>query len=335
VEDRKRPYNQINTGLRKKVSGLPHGETFTNGYQLAYVHQELGSGPQQRGVSATTTPVHEVFSNQGKSFRSEDGVRIQVDLAKVPIGSATKPEFVNHYAYQARKNAKPLIGVYKIIGTQPRGFDHYKWSVKKNREVFLKTVRFGSIKSVTLHQPGGGGDTTYEGETLSKDMMAAGVNLAEYNAGFGAPDGTKTFTDPRATSTYKEGQRARWEYNAGREAARNFWATVKSEWATEENLWIEDRNKLIRSENSKIEKENSALRNKHKRRPLQKLCVKVTVKDYMKSPQDSMNFQNKKFSGRDTNSTVLKTLHDLSMEPEETRYVQGAWDGFYERVGRL
>jgi hypothetical protein len=334
VKDRERPYNEINRGLRNKVSGLPTGGTFTHGYQLAYVHQELGSGPQQRGVSATTTP-HHVFSNQGEAFRTDDGVRIQVDLANVPKGTTTEPEFVNHYAYQARKNARGVIDGYAIMGDQSRKFDHYKWSVKKNREVFLKTVRFGSIKSVTLHQPGGGGDTTYEGETLSKDMMAAGVNLAEYNAGFGAPDGTKTFTDPRATSTYKEGQRARWEYNAGREAARNFWATVKSEWATEKNLRIEGRNKLIRSENSKIEKENSALRNKHKRRPLQKLWVKVTVKDYMKSPQDSMNFQNNKFSGRDTNSTVLKILHDLSMEPEETRYVQGAWDGFYERVGRL
>jgi hypothetical protein len=331
VKDRKRPYNQINPGLRNKVSGLPSGETFTDGYQMVYVHQELGSGPQQRGVSATTTPVHEVFSNQGKSFRTDDGVRIQVDLAKVPIGSTTEPEFVNHYAYKARKNASRVIGGYAIIGSEPRAFDHYKWSVKKNREVFLKTAKPAFIKSVTLHRPGGGGDTTYEGTTLRKDIMAAGVNLAEYNAGFNAPDVAKTFTDPRATSTYEEGQRARREYNAGREAAINFWATVKSEWATKENLWIEGQNKLIRSENSQIEKENSLSRNKHKRRPLRKLWLKVTAKDYKKRPQDFMNFQNKMFSGRDTSSTVLKTLHDLSMEPEETRYVQGAWDGYYER----
>lgn len=299
---------------------------------MAYVHQELGSGPQQRGVSATTTPVHEVFSNQGKSFRSEDGVRIQVDLAKVPIGSATKPEFVNHYAYQARKNAKPLIDGYKIIGTQPRGFDHYKWSVKKNREVFLKTVRFGSIKSVTLHQPGGGGDTTYEGETLSKDMMAAGVNLAEYNAGFGAPDGTKTFTDPRATSTYQEGQRARSEYNAGRDAASKFWAKVISEWVSEENPKIESRNNSIGIENSKIEKDNLLQRNKHKKPQLKKLSAKVSAKDYKKNLQRSVkDFEKMRFSGRETTSTASKALHELSKDPEQTRYVQGAWDEFYGR----
>jgi hypothetical protein len=334
VKNGRRPYTQINPGLRDKVSGLPRGETFTHGYQLAYVHQELGSGPQQRGVSATSTPAHEVFSNQGKSFRSEDGVRIQIDLAKVPIGSTTEPEFVNHYAYQARKNAKPLIGGYAIIGTEPRGFDHYKWSVKKNRELFLKTAKPAFIRSVTLHRPGSLGDKTYQGATLND--MAADVNLAEYNAGFNASDVTKTFPHHRATTpTYQEGQRARGEYNAGRDAANKFWAKVKGEWVTKENRRIEDLNKPIRIENSEIEKENSLSRNRHKKRKLKTLWTKVTAKNYKKTPEDSMSFQNKKFSGRDSNSTVLKTLHELSIDPEQTRYVQGAWDGFYSRVVRV
>jgi len=179
-------------------------------------------------------------------------VRIQVDLAKVPIGSTTEPEFVNHYAYQARKNAKPLIGRYAIIGTEPRGFDHYKWSVKKNRELFLKTAEPAFIRSVTLHRPGGLGDKTYQGAPLND--MAADVNLAEYNAGFNTHSVARTVMDPRASSTYQEGQRARSEYNAGRDAASKFWAKVISEWVSEENRKIESRNNSIRIENSKIEK---------------------------------------------------------------------------------
>jgi hypothetical protein len=326
VKNRSRPYNQINPALHDKVWGLPNRARFTHGYQLAYVHQELGSGPQQRGVSATTTPVHEVFSNQGKSFRTDDGVRIQVDLAKVPKGSATEPEFVNHYAYQARKNARGVIGGYAIIGDEPRGFDHYKWSVKKNREVFLKTVQLGSIKSVMLHQPGGGGDTTYEGETLSRDMMAAGVNLAKYREGFMTPNIAKTFPNLPATAAYEEGQGARKDYDAGREAARKFWTKV----VNEANRGVRSRNKLIEDQNHKIQEQNR--RTKHGKQKLHALEKEMNVNNYTQNSQSYLNaFQSAKFSGRNANSTELKSLYALSLEPKETRYVQGAWDGFYGR----
>jgi hypothetical protein len=185
-----RPYNEIDWYARQQVPSLPGGRmTFTNPYQLAYVHQELGSGAQQRGVSASSSPKYKIFSNQGEPFRSDDGVRIEVDLARVPTGTDTKPELINHYAYAARAKSEAAIGTYYIDkGSFQREFAHYQWSVKKNRELFIKEVKPGYITGLELHRTATGGTATESqpgGFTLTQvKTFGQNVGLAEYNLGF-------------------------------------------------------------------------------------------------------------------------------------------------------
>jgi hypothetical protein len=183
--NREKPYNLLDNFARNKVPALPRRGPFTNAYQLAYLHQELGSGHQQRGVSATSSPKYHIFSNAGGSFLTDDGVRIEVDLARLPRGNDEAPQLINHYAAAAKANMEPVIGHYSAKG---RKFEHYQWSVKKNRELFIKELRPEHITSLTLHQTAG--STAHKevrpGGFRQKDVVALGqhVGLAEYNAGF-------------------------------------------------------------------------------------------------------------------------------------------------------
>jgi hypothetical protein len=185
-----RAYNAIDKKAREQVRPLPGGNVFTDAYQLAYVHQELGSGPQQRGVSATSTPRHAVFSNQGKSFRTRDGVRIEVDLARVPVGTNQAPQLINHYARAAQDKMVGVTNTSAIFkrGRQDRKFAHYQWSVKKNRELFIKDVQPGYISALTLHQTATGSSHTEASPTgfTQRDVQTLGqkVGLQDYNAGF-------------------------------------------------------------------------------------------------------------------------------------------------------
>jgi hypothetical protein len=53
--------------------------------ELAFHHVKFGNGYQQRGVSLTSTPrTHQVYSNGGDLFREKLGVRLKIDLARVP-----------------------------------------------------------------------------------------------------------------------------------------------------------------------------------------------------------------------------------------------------------
>ncbi len=178
-------YNVIDKFAGKQVRALPSAATFTDAYQLSYLHQELGSGHQQRGVSATSSPKHHIFSNAGESFRTKDGVRIEVDLARVRPGTNTAPQLINHYAASAREKMRPVIGTYSTKG---RAFGHYQWSVKKNRELFIKEVRPEHISSLTLHETATGTSHREVRPTGfgPDDVATLGeqVGLAAYNAGF-------------------------------------------------------------------------------------------------------------------------------------------------------
>lgn len=185
-----RPYNEIGKDARKQVPSLPPDANFTDAYQLAYVHQELGSGPQQRGVSATSTPRHAVFSNQGESFRTRDGVRVEVDLARVPVGTNQAPQLINHYARAAQDKMRGVTDTNAIYKgkRRDRQFAHYQWSVKKNRELFIKDVQPGYISALTLHQTTTGSSHTEARPTgfTQHDVQTLGqkVGLQDYNTGF-------------------------------------------------------------------------------------------------------------------------------------------------------
>ena len=197
-------YNAIDKDVRGRIGGLPASKTFASGYHLAYVHQELGSGYQQRGVSASATGKHTIFSNQGKPFRTRDGVRITVDLARVPIGNEQAPILVNHYAHaSAGKRADPVSGSSGLVirGNRPRKYEHYKWSIKKNRELFIKEVTPENIVALELHETASGSSARQEerhGFDAAKVRdFGANVGLAEYNRGF--EDGCYGNVDASAT----------------------------------------------------------------------------------------------------------------------------------------
>jgi hypothetical protein len=223
-------YTTVGSGVRNQVPKLPEGKAFTNAYQLAYVHQELGSGPQQRGVSATSTPQHDVFSNQGVSFKSEDGVRFAIDLALIPPGSNVEPMVINHYSPAAQQKLQAVIGEYAIEKTDEDGneytrqFDHYQWSVRKNREIFLKDLRPEYLTAITLHKTNKAESRVsgFGGAELSK--LGESVGVSTYNKGFqdgiaNRPDAT-THLRVEQQGYYKEGRNDAAEYLKGYEQGK-------------------------------------------------------------------------------------------------------------------
>jgi hypothetical protein len=132
------------------VKGTPLASMTTE--QMAVLHQWKGSGPQQRGLSLTSTPrVKAVFGNSGESFASDDGVRIKIDLSLVPQTVI----LLNHYADG---------GVKDNPGVNPRLMDYaattghgskysYGASVRKNRELLPQELKPEWIVGIEAHNP--------------------------------------------------------------------------------------------------------------------------------------------------------------------------------------
>lgn len=128
---------------------------------LAYMHQWKGSGPGQRGLSlASTDKENAIFGNAGESFRTEDGAKFKVDLAK------TNPAdniLINHYSVDSGTRSKLDQGdkdtANRILGEQGKGGKkgkkgkvyQYERSVLKNREIFLRNLKPEAVVSITLH----------------------------------------------------------------------------------------------------------------------------------------------------------------------------------------
>ena len=73
----------------------PNLKTKMTDTQVAVAHQMYGSLPEQRGVSLTSTPkVGVTYANTGGNFRTDDGFKLKIDLARVPKTVL----FLNHYA---------------------------------------------------------------------------------------------------------------------------------------------------------------------------------------------------------------------------------------------
>lgn len=140
-----------------KMLALPGA---TDLVKLAALHQWLGSGMQQRGLSLASTPRKDaVFSNHGESFKSGDGVLITIDLAKVP----EDVKLINHYAYSGTKDVAAGVesgwigSKTKWVGrgtkktAKSRGAYAYTASVIKNRELYLERLEPEWVEHIEVH----------------------------------------------------------------------------------------------------------------------------------------------------------------------------------------
>jgi hypothetical protein len=131
-------YDAADDFLEQQIPSLASGTTL-NTEELLYVNQELGSGHQQRGICLASTSKL-IHSNQGVPFKTAESLTLTVDLAKVPTGANL---LFNLYSQEAqlltigmnhwRDGKKHSIAESK---------EHTDWSTAKNRELFLKELKW-------------------------------------------------------------------------------------------------------------------------------------------------------------------------------------------------
>ena len=157
--------------------------------ELAVLHNWKGSGLHQRGLSLSASPREKaVYSNDGEPFSSADGVRLKIDLAKVP----KQVMLINHYT--PLNNPAHLEGINKDVSGDTFKRDplsktakyNYEGSVVKNRELFLEYLNPDWIVEVKVH----GSAATLKPDQFAGDASAmhtrAGVLMGhgDYTSGF-------------------------------------------------------------------------------------------------------------------------------------------------------
>jgi len=184
----------------KMIENVPvklHSQTEMTDTQVAVAHQMYGSLPEQRGVSLTSTPkVGVTYANTGGNFRTDEGFKLKIDLARVP----DEVLFLNHYAeggvsdmnvkdYTTKQTHKPSQYDYK-----------YKESAAHARELFLEEIRPEWVVEIEHHAKGGfqnvGGQKTTisERDTINLlDTARKAFGGQEYEQGFEV--GLKTGAD--------------------------------------------------------------------------------------------------------------------------------------------
>lgn len=169
--------------------------------ELAVFHQWQGSGVNQRGVSLTSTPKEDaVWANEGDSFRSKSGVRLKVDLSRVPKNVA----LINHYAPGIEMLRRD--GIKEDFVVPGKTYD-YPGSVTKNREIYLERVEPQWIVEGWYHR---GEDATSDerisgGEAMMDELRTLTAE-AEYRKGEAL--GRKWF-DKQRPSTWPSHQMSR------------------------------------------------------------------------------------------------------------------------------
>jgi hypothetical protein len=151
--------------------------------EMALIHQEKGSGYQQRGVSLRSTP-KEIYGNKGETFRSTKGVRVKVDLAKAPV-SPSGDTLLNHYGSGGLKDVANTLGKFGSF----RDNEHYKWSVQKNRELYLEELTPDMVEDVQYHATADDtGDVAMAGASGKEKLSALGTHtkFADFRAGYEA-----------------------------------------------------------------------------------------------------------------------------------------------------
>jgi hypothetical protein len=173
----------------------PDGTVTVSQDVMAHTHQYLGNGLNQRGISLASTPKKQVFSNDGDPFKSDDGVRIKVDLSLVPEDVI----LFNHYAEggvgsRLAKNPafpKGMLDTKDKDGDSGRAYA-YANSVVKNRELLLEKLKPEWIVELTDHLKdslaGSGGPTKPlagpgDAKGLNVDQLKAAVGFDAYERG--------------------------------------------------------------------------------------------------------------------------------------------------------
>ncbi|BAY23225.1 hypothetical protein NIES2100_29890 [Calothrix sp. NIES-2100] len=118
---------------------------------LAYMHQWKGSGPGQRGLSlASTDKENAVFGNAGEPFKTADGAKFKVDLAKI---NPADNILINHYSIDSQTRSK-LEGDGKDSNRLLARKYEYERSVIKNREIYIRNLKPEAVVSITPHATG-------------------------------------------------------------------------------------------------------------------------------------------------------------------------------------
>ncbi|WKL50481.1 DUF4157 domain-containing protein [Flavobacterium pectinovorum] len=121
---------------------------------LAHMHQWKGSGPGQRGLSLTSTDKDEaVYGNSGEPFKTDDGAKFKIDLAKT---NPANNILVNHYANDSKTRANLPGSEEDLNGKLGVGKKKYQYerSVIKNRELYLRNLTPDAVISITPHTAG-------------------------------------------------------------------------------------------------------------------------------------------------------------------------------------
>jgi hypothetical protein len=120
--------------------------------EMLFLHQEKGSGPEQRGVSISSTPKL-LFGNSGEAFRAVGGRTMKIDLAQIPAApeDARVPNLINYYSPDSRAQkenwAKSFTWTNDDQVTRVQDPAHFQDSTTKNRELFLRELPLNAVDS--------------------------------------------------------------------------------------------------------------------------------------------------------------------------------------------
>ncbi len=218
------------TDMIKNVRVEPHRQTKMTDTQVAVAHQMYGSLPEQRGVSLTSTPkVGVTYANTGGNFRTDEGFKLKIDLARVP----DEVLFLNHYAEGGISDMNAKDYTTKQIHKRSEYVYKYKESAAHARELFLEQIRPEWVVEIEHHakggfQNGGGQKTTIlERDTINLlDTARKAFGGQEYEKGFevglktGAADIQTLINDPNYTKGKGTGAMVKEGYGKGVEVLR-------------------------------------------------------------------------------------------------------------------
>ena len=136
---------------------------------LAYIHQWKGSGPGQRGLSlASTDKDNAVFGNAGEPFKTAEGAKFKIDLAKT---NPADNVLINHYSTESATRSKLPATGGATSDRKLGGHYQYERSAIKNREVYLQHLRPEAVVSITPNA--GGVDIARDSAIFNAQKQAA------------------------------------------------------------------------------------------------------------------------------------------------------------------
>lgn len=137
-------------------AGPPHNVRDLTDSELLFFHQAYGSGPSQRGISASRS-AKPLLSNEAGGFAHGDRFarKIRLDLGQVPLkGQNETPMLVNwHHGIAGVGNpvaapkqrfleyeAGDISSINKVQYSANYSQKHLQWSTGKNRELYLRHI---------------------------------------------------------------------------------------------------------------------------------------------------------------------------------------------------